>query len=179
MNMCAARESVSFARGVTTPGRPLTYLMISASISLLRLGDEMAVSHVMYEETWSFGIMPSLTVGTRSTGTKLFAVDLFLDVLVGEVLRGTTPGRSQCSGAASLWAALSSSSVSASSSASLNAMVNWYAWPSTHVRYELIGAGMLIVAGNGRGLPFDCDEWSAGREWVRARDAITQRRAVT
>jgi hypothetical protein len=29
---------------------------------------------------------------------------------------------------------------------------------TTQVGYELIGAGMLIVAGNGRGLPFDYDE---------------------
>jgi hypothetical protein len=40
----------------------------------------------------------------------------------------------------------------------------WYAWPSTHVGYELIGAGMLIVAGNGRGLPFDYDELE---RWTR------------
>jgi hypothetical protein len=37
---------------------------------------------------------------------------------------------------------------------------SWYAWPSIHVGYELIGAGMLIVAGNHRGLPFA--SWSAG-----------------
>jgi hypothetical protein len=36
--------------------------------------------------------------------------------------------------------------------------------PSTHVGYELIGAGMLIVAGNGRGLPFDYDELE---RWTR------------
>jgi hypothetical protein len=41
---------------------------------------------------------------------------------------------------------------------------SWYAWPSTHVGYELIGAGMLIVAGNGRGLPFDYDEFE---RWTR------------
>ena len=41
----------------------------------------------------------------------------------------------------------------------------WYASPATHVGYELIGAGMLIVAGNHRGLPMDYDEWSAGRAW--------------
>ena len=29
----------------------------------------------------------------------------------------------------------------------------WYASPSTHVGYELIGAGMLILAGGGRRLP--------------------------
>ena len=40
----------------------------------------------------------------------------------------------------------------------------WYAWPSTHVGYELIAAGMLIVAGNGRGLPFDYDELE---RWTR------------
>jgi hypothetical protein len=27
---------------------------------------------------------------------------------------------------------------------------SWYAWPSTHVGYELIGAGMHILAGNAR-----------------------------
>jgi hypothetical protein len=41
---------------------------------------------------------------------------------------------------------------------------SWYAWPSTHVGYELIGAGMLIVAGDGRGLPFDYDELE---RWTR------------
>ena len=35
---------------------------------------------------------------------------------------------------------------------------SWYARPPTHVRHELIGAGMLILAGDGRGLPFDYDE---------------------
>jgi hypothetical protein len=34
----------------------------------------------------------------------------------------------------------------------------WYASPATHVGDELIGAGMLILAGDGRGLPFDYDE---------------------
>jgi hypothetical protein len=41
---------------------------------------------------------------------------------------------------------------------------SWYAWPSTHVGYELIGAGMLVVAGDGRGLPFDYDELE---RWTR------------
>jgi hypothetical protein len=41
---------------------------------------------------------------------------------------------------------------------------SWYAWPSTHVGYELIAAGMLILAGNGRGLPFDYDELE---RWTR------------
>ena len=40
----------------------------------------------------------------------------------------------------------------------------WYASPATHVGYELIGAGMLILAGNGRGLPFDYDELE---RWTR------------
>jgi hypothetical protein len=33
-----------------------------------------------------------------------------------------------------------------------------YASPTTHVGYELIGAGMLILAGGGRGFPLDYDE---------------------
>jgi hypothetical protein len=41
---------------------------------------------------------------------------------------------------------------------------SWYASPATHVGYELIGAGMLIVAGDGRGLPFDYDELE---RWTR------------
>jgi hypothetical protein len=41
---------------------------------------------------------------------------------------------------------------------------SWYAWPSTHVGYELIAAGMLILAGDGRGLPFDYDELE---RWTR------------
>ena len=32
---------------------------------------------------------------------------------------------------------------------------SWYASPASHVGYELIGAGMLIAAGDGRGMPFD------------------------
>jgi hypothetical protein len=32
---------------------------------------------------------------------------------------------------------------------------SWYASPATHVGYELIGAGMLILAGGGRGFPLD------------------------
>jgi hypothetical protein len=35
---------------------------------------------------------------------------------------------------------------------------SWYTWPSAHVGYELIAAGMLILAGDGRGFPFDYDE---------------------
>ena len=41
---------------------------------------------------------------------------------------------------------------------------SWYAWPSTHVGHELIAAGMLIIAGDGRGLPFDYDELE---RWTR------------
>jgi hypothetical protein len=40
---------------------------------------------------------------------------------------------------------------------------SWYAGPATHVGYELIAAGMLILAGGGRGMPLDYDElerWS-------------------
>ena len=40
----------------------------------------------------------------------------------------------------------------------------WYASPATHVGYELIGAGMLIVAGDHRGLPMDYDELE---RWTR------------
>ena len=41
---------------------------------------------------------------------------------------------------------------------------SWYASPATHVGYELIGAGMLILAGGGRGLPMDYDELA---RWTR------------
>jgi len=41
---------------------------------------------------------------------------------------------------------------------------SWYASPAPHVGYELIGAGMLILAGDGRGLPFVCDELE---HWTR------------
>jgi hypothetical protein len=41
---------------------------------------------------------------------------------------------------------------------------SWYASPATHVGYELIGAGMLIVAGDGRGLPMDLDDLE---RWTR------------
>ena len=41
---------------------------------------------------------------------------------------------------------------------------SWCASPATHVGYELIGAGMLILAGGGRGLPMDYDE---RERWTR------------
>ena len=41
---------------------------------------------------------------------------------------------------------------------------SWYASPATHVGCELIGAGMLILAGGGRGLPLDYDELE---RWMR------------
>jgi hypothetical protein len=41
---------------------------------------------------------------------------------------------------------------------------SWYAWPSTHIGHELIAAGMLILAGGGRGLPLDYDELE---RWTR------------
>jgi hypothetical protein len=40
----------------------------------------------------------------------------------------------------------------------------WYASPATHIGYGLIGAGMLIAAGGGRGLPLDYDELE---RWTR------------
>jgi hypothetical protein len=39
-----------------------------------------------------------------------------------------------------------------------------YAWPSTHVGYELIAAGMLIKAGGGNGKPLAYDELE---RWTR------------
>jgi hypothetical protein len=41
---------------------------------------------------------------------------------------------------------------------------SWYASPATHVGYELIGAGMLILAAGDRGLPMDYDELE---RWTR------------
>ena len=41
---------------------------------------------------------------------------------------------------------------------------SWYAWPSTHIGHELIAAGMMILAGGGRGLPLDYDELE---RWTR------------
>jgi hypothetical protein len=41
---------------------------------------------------------------------------------------------------------------------------SWYASPATHVGYELIGAGMLILAGGGRGMAMDYDELA---RWTR------------
>jgi hypothetical protein len=35
---------------------------------------------------------------------------------------------------------------------------SWYASPATHIGYELIGAGMLTLAGGGRGTPLDYHE---------------------
>jgi len=40
----------------------------------------------------------------------------------------------------------------------------WYAWPSTHVGYELLAAGMLILAGGSNGKPLDYDELE---RWTR------------
>jgi hypothetical protein len=40
---------------------------------------------------------------------------------------------------------------------------SWYASPATHVGYELIAAGLLILAG-GRGFPLDYDELE---RWTR------------
>jgi len=41
---------------------------------------------------------------------------------------------------------------------------SWYASPATHVGYELIAAGMLILAGGGRGVPLDYRELE---RWTR------------
>jgi hypothetical protein len=41
---------------------------------------------------------------------------------------------------------------------------SWYASPVTHVGYELIGAGMLILAAGEHGLPMDYDELE---RWTR------------
>jgi hypothetical protein len=41
---------------------------------------------------------------------------------------------------------------------------SWYASPATHVDYELIGAGILILAAGERGLPMDYDELE---RWTR------------
>jgi hypothetical protein len=40
----------------------------------------------------------------------------------------------------------------------------WYASPATHVGHELIGAGMLILAGGGQGFPLDYEELE---RWTR------------
>jgi hypothetical protein len=41
---------------------------------------------------------------------------------------------------------------------------SWYASPATDVGYELIAAGMLILAGGGRGVPLDYGELE---RWTR------------
>jgi hypothetical protein len=41
---------------------------------------------------------------------------------------------------------------------------SWYATPATHVGYELIGAGMLILARGGKGVPLDYRELE---RWTR------------
>jgi hypothetical protein len=40
----------------------------------------------------------------------------------------------------------------------------WYASPATHVGYELVAAGILIMAGGGNGKPLDYDELE---RWTR------------
>ena len=40
---------------------------------------------------------------------------------------------------------------------------SWYAWPSTHVGYELIGAGMLILAEAVADSRSTMTSWSVGR----------------
>ena len=41
---------------------------------------------------------------------------------------------------------------------------SWYASPATHVGHELIAAGMMILAGGGRGVPLDYSELE---RWTR------------
>jgi hypothetical protein len=43
---------------------------------------------------------------------------------------------------------------------------SWYASPATHVGYELIGAGMLILAGTVAACRLTMTNWSAGRAWA-------------
>jgi hypothetical protein len=40
----------------------------------------------------------------------------------------------------------------------------WYAWPSTHAGYELVAAGMLIMAAGHDGKPLD---YNALERWTR------------
>jgi hypothetical protein len=40
----------------------------------------------------------------------------------------------------------------------------WYAWPSTHAGYELVAAGMLIMAAGHEGKPLDYKELE---RWTR------------
>jgi hypothetical protein len=56
---------------------------------------------------------------------------------------------------------------------------SWYAWPSTQVGYELIAAGMLIMAGGGNGTPLDYDVLERWPQVVMSGDEITQGRAVS
>jgi hypothetical protein len=42
---------------------------------------------------------------------------------------------------------------------------SWYAWPSTHAGYELVVAGMLIMAAGHEGNRWITTSWSAGRGW--------------
>jgi hypothetical protein len=41
---------------------------------------------------------------------------------------------------------------------------SWYAWPSTHAGYELVAAGMLIMAAGHEGKPLD---YEALERWTR------------
>jgi hypothetical protein len=41
---------------------------------------------------------------------------------------------------------------------------SWYAWPSTHPGYELVAAGMLIMASGHEGKPLD---YQALERWTR------------
>jgi hypothetical protein len=41
---------------------------------------------------------------------------------------------------------------------------SWYAWPATHAGYELVAAGMLIMAAGHNGKPLD---YKALERWTR------------
>ena len=43
---------------------------------------------------------------------------------------------------------------------------SWFASPATHVGYQLVAAGILIMAGGHDGKPLDLRRWSGGHEWV-------------
>jgi hypothetical protein len=52
---------------------------------------------------------------------------------------------------------------------------SWYAWPSTHVGYELVAAGMLIMASGHEGKPLNYAALgSVGRGRLGARDEVSQ-----
>ncbi len=53
-----------------------------------------------------------------------------------------------------------------------------FASPPNHAGYELITAGMLILAGGGRRMPLDYDRAGAEPGRLRAGDEVTQGRTL-